>query len=67
MFFPILILSMYIVALIVTNKLDFNIDGLLNRTMKQDMEEFVSSKTPQSTADVDYWINEYMRKNRSFQ
>ena len=66
MFFPILVLSMYIIALVVTGKLSLDIDKLANISLKQDMETYVASKLPQSTADVEYWINEYTRKNQSF-
>jgi hypothetical protein len=66
MFFPILVLSMYIVALVVTGKLSLDIDKLANVSLKQDMETYVASKLPQNTADVEYWINEYTRKNQSF-
>ena len=66
MLFPIIVLSMYIFALIVTGKLSLDIDKLANVSLKQDMETFVASKAPQSTADVEYWINEYTGKNQSF-
>ena len=66
MFFPFLIVSMYVVALLVTGKISLDLDKLTDLSLKQDMETYVVSKAPQSTADVEYWINEYTRKNQSF-
>ena len=66
MLFPITIISMYVVALLVTGKISLDLDKLTNLSLKQDMETYVASKAPQSTADVEYWINEYSRKNQSF-
>ena len=66
MLFPFLIVCMYVVALVSTNKLSLDIDKLTDFSLRQDMETYVASKAPQSTADVEYWINEYSRKNQSF-
>jgi hypothetical protein len=63
MFFGILIFTLYVIALVVTNKLDISFD-FLNKNLGQSMEEYVSSKNPQSTADVEHSIYEYMRKGR---
>lgn len=30
-----------------------------NRKPQQDVERFISSKNPQSPADVDYWLRQY--------
>ena len=66
MFFSLLVFVGYIVALVVTDRVDFGINiESLELSMKSEMESFVASKAPQSTADVEHWINEYMRKNQS--
>ncbi len=65
MFFGILIFTLYVIALVVTNKLDVNFD-FITKSLGQSMEEYVVSKNPQSTADVEHSIYEYMRKGGSF-
>jgi len=60
--FPLIIFTLYIIALVVTNKLDFDIQ-LPSVNWGQSMEDFVTSKNPQSTADAEYWMNQYMRKS----
>ena len=70
--FAFFIFTLYIIALVVTNKLDFNIDGVMDSLNKnslgKSMQDYVASKNPQSTADVEHSIYEYMRRgNRSFQ
>jgi hypothetical protein len=59
--FAILIFTLYIIALVITNKIDIKIDSLTPK-FGHSMEEFVASKKPQSTAEAEHWVNEYMRK-----
>jgi hypothetical protein len=63
--FAILIFTLYIIALVVTNKLDFDF-SFLNKSFGESLEDYINSKNPQSTAEVEYSIYEYMRKGRSF-
>lgn len=60
--FPLIIFTLYIIALVVTNKLDIDFE-LPSVKWGQSMEDFVTSKNPQSTADAEYWMNQYMRKS----
>lgn len=58
--FPLIIFTLYIIALVVTNKLDLRLPSV---SLGESMEDFVTSKNPQSTADAEYWMNQYMRKS----
>jgi hypothetical protein len=58
--FALLIFTLYIIALVVTNKIDIEIPTI---TWGRSMEEYVTSKNPQSTAEAEYWMNQYLRKS----
>lgn len=59
--FAILLFVLYILALIVTNKLDTT---LFNGVSWGDtMEDYVASKRPQNVAEAEYWMNQYTRKS----
>lgn len=60
--FALIIFTLYIIALVVTNKLDIDFEFPPVK-WGQSMEDFVTSKNPQSTADAEYWMNQYMRKS----
>jgi hypothetical protein len=60
--FALLIFTLYIVALIVTNKLDFDFGSSIQNSWGKSMEDYVTSKNPQSIADVEHSIYEYLRK-----
>ncbi len=63
--FALLIFTLYIIALIVTNKIDIQLPTI---TWGRTLEDYVSSKNPKSVADVEHSIYEFLRKgNRSFQ
>lgn len=57
--FALIVFTLYIIALVVTNKIDVEIPTI---TWGQSMNDFVTSKNPQSVADAEYWMNQYMRK-----
>lgn len=59
--FALLIFTLYIIALVITNKLDIQLPS--TNTWGHSMEDYVSSKNPQNTADAEYWMNQYLRKN----
>jgi len=58
--FALLIFTLYIIALVITNKIDIQIPTI---TWGQSMENYVTSKNPKSTAEAEYWMNQYLRKN----
>jgi hypothetical protein len=58
--FALLIFTLYIIALVITNKIDVTIPTI---TWGHSMEDYVTSKNPQNTADAEYWMNQYLRKN----
>ena len=60
--FALLIFTLYIIALVVTNKLDLRLPSV---SLGESMEDYVTSKNPQNTADAEYWMNQYQK--RSFQ
>ena len=63
----IIVFTLYFFALVALDKISIdvrNFFNLFNRNVHSEaMEKFVASKNPQNTAEAEYWMREYTRKN----
>ena len=62
MLFIIIVFTLYFFALVVTEKISVSFK-FLQKKLGNSMEEYVTSKNPQNTADAEYWTIIHKKSN----